>query len=128
MLAYSNTEMPACFTIIGSIASTTRKFVNDVRAQAMGHFIFELLREEISVKESKVKTFDKDFILLQRKLRETLSIIDYTHLCCLFLTKNDRKLKHQQDIHSKKLFDLVLKILKHYMTLIKLVLIIHLMV
>ena len=25
-------------------------------------------------------------------------------LCCLFLNKNDRKLKHQQDIHSKKLF------------------------
>ena len=24
----------------------------------------------------------------------------------LFLNKNDRKLKHQQDIHSKKLFDL----------------------
>ena len=98
--------MPACFAVIGSIASTTRKFVNDVRAQAIGYFIFELLREEISVKESKVKTFDKDFIVLQRKLRETLGIIDYTHLCCLFLTKNDRKLKHQQDTHSKKLFDL----------------------
>ena len=42
----------------------------------------------------------------KRKLRESLSIVDYTHLCCLFLNKNDRKLKHQQDIHSKKLFDL----------------------
>ena len=34
--------MPSCFAIIGSIASTTQKFVNDVRAQALGHFIFEL--------------------------------------------------------------------------------------
>ena len=34
--------MPACFTIIGSIASTTRKFVNNIRAQAIGLFIFEL--------------------------------------------------------------------------------------
>ena len=34
--------MPACFAVIGSIASTTRKFVNDVRAQAIGHFISEL--------------------------------------------------------------------------------------
>ena len=66
----------------------------------------KLLREEISVKKSKVKTFEKDFIVLERKLRETLGIIDYTHLCCLFLNKNDRKLKHQLDIHSKKLFDL----------------------
>ena len=34
--------MPACFAVIGSIASTTRKLVNEVRAQAIGHFIFEL--------------------------------------------------------------------------------------
>ena len=65
-----------------------------------------LLREEISVKKSKVKAFEKDFIVLKRKLRETLGIIDYTHICCLFLNKNNKKLKHQQDIHSKKLFDL----------------------
>ena len=26
-------------------------------------------------------------------------------MCCSFLNKYDRKLKHQQDIHSKKLFD-----------------------
>ena len=31
-----------CFAVIGSIASTARKFVNDVRAQVRGHFIFEL--------------------------------------------------------------------------------------
>ena len=66
----------------------------------------KLLREEISVKKSKVKTFEKDFIMLKTKLRQTLGIIDYTHLCCLFLNKNDRKLKHEQDIHSKKLFEL----------------------
>ena len=66
----------------------------------------KLLIEGISVKKSKVKTFEKDFIVLKRKLRETLGIIDYTHICCLFLNKNDKKLKHQQDIHSKKLFDL----------------------
>ena len=66
----------------------------------------KLLREEIFVQKSKVKTLEKDFIVLKRKSRETLGLIDYTHLCCLFLNKNDRKLKHQQDIHSKKLFDL----------------------
>ena len=64
------------------------------------------LREEISVKKSKVKTFEKDFIVLKRKLRETLGIIEYTHICCFILNKNDRRFKHQQDIHSKKLFDL----------------------
>ena len=44
--------------------------------------------------------------MLKRKLRETIGIIDYTRICCLFLNKNDVKLKHQQEIHSKKLFDL----------------------
>ena len=52
----------------------------------------KLLKEEISVEKSKVKTFEKDFILSKRKLIETLGIIDYTHICCLFLSKNDRKL------------------------------------
>ena len=42
---------------------------------------------------------------MKRKLRQTVGIIDYTHLCCLFLNKNNRKLKHQQDIHSKKFLD-----------------------
>ena len=66
----------------------------------------KLLKEEISVKKSEIKTFEKDFIVLERKLRRTLGIIHSTHLCCLFLNQSDRKRKHQQDIHSKKPFDL----------------------
>ena len=65
-----------------------------------------MLREKISVKKSKVKTFEKEFIMLKRKLKETLGIIDYTHICFLFLNKNDRKLEHQLYIHSKNLLDL----------------------
>ena len=38
--------MPACLAVIGSIAFTTQKFVNDVRAQAIGHFISELEKIE----------------------------------------------------------------------------------
>ena len=34
--------MSAYFAIIVSIASTTQKFANDVRAQAIDHFIIEL--------------------------------------------------------------------------------------
>ena len=66
----------------------------------------KLLREEISAKKFKVRTFEKGFIVLKTKFRETLGIIDYTHLWCLFLNKNDRKLKNQQDIHTKRFFDL----------------------
>ena len=35
----------------------------------------KLLREEISVKKSKVKTSEKDFIVLKRKLKEALGMI-----------------------------------------------------
>ena len=43
-----------------------------------------LLREEVSMKKSKVKTFEKDLIVLKRKLRETLGIIDYTQYVVYF--------------------------------------------
>ena len=43
-----------------------------------------LLREEMSMKKSKVKTFEKDLIVLKRKLRETLGIIDYTQYVVYF--------------------------------------------
>ena len=78
-------------------------------SRAYYSYQMRLLREEISVKTSKVKIFEKDFVVFKRKLRETLGIIDYTHLCCLFLNRNERKLKHQQGIHSKNLFELDFK-------------------
>ena len=44
----------------------------------------KLLREEISVKKSKVEAFEKDFIVFKRKLREILGIIDYTQYAVYF--------------------------------------------
>ena len=41
-----------------------------------------------------------------------MGIIDYTHVICLFLTQNDRKLAHHQNILSKKLFNLGLEFSK----------------
>ena len=46
--------MLTCFAVIGSTASTTRKFVNDVRAYAIGDFIFELEKLEIRVEDLKI--------------------------------------------------------------------------
>ena len=53
-----------------------------------------------------MKTLEKNFNTREKKLRGSLGFFDYTHVCCLFLNKNDKKLKNQQDINSKKLFDL----------------------
>ena len=47
--------MSACFAVIGSIASTTRKFVDDFRTQAVGYFVFELTKIiEIRVDDVKI--------------------------------------------------------------------------
>ena len=77
----------------------------------------KLLREEIALKRSRMKTFEKDFNTRKRKLKETLDILGYTHACCLFLDKNDKKLKKKQDIHSKKLFNLGIQLSQHNTTL-----------
>ena len=51
----------------------------------------KLHKEEISIKKSRIRTFEEDFNSRKEKLKETLDIIDYTHLFCLFFTKNDGK-------------------------------------
>ena len=49
---------------------------------------------------------EKDFNNRKEKLREALGIIDYAHDICLFLTQDDRKLAHHQNIHRKEIFKL----------------------
>ena len=72
----------------------------------------KLLKEEISIKKSRIRTLEKDFKNRKEKLRKTLGTVDYTHVICLFLTQNDRKLAHHQNIYSKKLFNLGLEVSK----------------
>ena len=55
---------------------------------------------------------EKDFNNRKEKLREKLGVIDYTHVICLFLTQNDRKLAHHQNIHFKTLFNMGLEFSK----------------
>ena len=49
---------------------------------------------------------EKDFNNRKERLRMTLGIIDYNDVACLYLTQDDRKLAHHQNIHPKKLFNL----------------------
>ena len=57
-------------------------------------------------------SYEKDFNNRKEKLRGTVGIVNYTHVICFFLTQNDRKLAHHQNIHSKKLFNLGLEFSK----------------
>ena len=51
-----------------------------------------LKKGNIIKKKSRIRTLEKDFNNRKEKLKETLGIIDYTHVICLFLTQNARKL------------------------------------
>ena len=53
-----------------------------------------------------MKTLEKDFNTRKRKLRGTFGILDDTRVCCFFFNRNDKKLKNQQDIYSRKLLNL----------------------
>ena len=75
-------------------------------SRAYHAFQLKLLREKIAFARLRMKTLEKDFSTRKRKFRSTLGIIDYTPVCCLFMNKNDKTLKDQQDIYSKKLFNL----------------------
>ena len=47
-----------------------------------------------------MKTLQNDFNTRERMLRGTLDIVDYTDICQLFLNKNDKKMKNEQDKNS----------------------------
>ena len=68
--------------------------------------LVSLLRKEIALKQSRIKTLEKAVNTRKQKLRGTLGIIDYAHVCCLVLNKNDKQLKNRQDILSNKLLNL----------------------
>ena len=72
----------------------------------------KLLKEEISLTKSRIRTLEKDLNNRKGKLRQILGIVGYTHVICLFLTQNDRKLAHHQNVHSNKLFNLGLEFSK----------------
>ena len=46
--------MAACFAVIGSIASSTRKLINNVEVKAIEHFALELKKLELHVDDLKI--------------------------------------------------------------------------
>ena len=84
-------------------------------------FQIKLLKEKMSLKESRIRALEKDFNNRKKLLREILDFAGYTHVICLFLTQNDRKLAHHLNIHSKKLLNLGLEFSKVSLDLDKII-------
>ena len=66
-----------------------------------------LLSEEITQKKSLVRQQFNELSLFKNNLKERLNLIDFTHVCSLFLTGNDKSLKKHQEVHDKKISQLV---------------------
>ena len=57
-----------------------------------------LLKEEISKEKSIVRQRQSELILLKNHLKASLNVIDYAHICSIFLISNDEILTKQKDI------------------------------
>ena len=57
-----------------------------------------LLKEEISNKKSIIRQRQSELVLLKNHLKASMNVIDYAHICSIFLISNDKILTKQKDI------------------------------
>ena len=73
----------------------------------------KLLKEEVKNKQSRLASLNKDLTKAKKQLRQSmslidtfchlLSLIDFTHVCCVFLSSNTKRINHQLVIQGDKL-------------------------
>ena len=62
-----------------------------------------LLEEEIKSKQKRINTLEKDTQRVKEKLQRTLSVLDFSCICSLFLVANDKSILHHDNIQKRKL-------------------------
>ena len=63
----------------------------------------QLLKQEIKEKISIISKQKKESTAFKKLIKNKLSIIDFAHICCLFLVGNDKKITKVKETHCKKL-------------------------
>ena len=66
-----------------------------------------LLKEEISNKKSIIRQRQSELVLLKNHLKASMNVIDYAHICSIFLISNDKILTKQKDIEDHKIIGLI---------------------
>ena len=66
-----------------------------------------LLREEISKKKSIIRQRQSELVLLKNHLKASMNVIDYAHICSIFLISNDKILTKERDIEDRKIIGLI---------------------
>ena len=65
------------------------------------------LKEEISNKKSIIRQRQSELVLLKKHLKHSMNVIDYAHICSIFLISNDKILTKQKDIQDRKIIGLI---------------------
>ena len=63
----------------------------------------QLLKQEIKDKTNIICKQKKEFNSLKMSIKSKVSIIDFSHIFCLFLVGNDKKILNIKEIYSKKI-------------------------
>ena len=66
-----------------------------------------LLEEEIKSKRKKINTLEKDTQRIEEELQRTLSVLDFSYICSLFLVANDKSILHHDNMQKRKLQNLL---------------------
>ena len=81
------------------------KFVRSSLTYAQ--FQSNLLLEKIRQKKSHVRNLKKDFDNILSFLQPQINLVDYTHICSMFLKSNELKLKSNSLVQQNKFYNLL---------------------
>ena len=66
-----------------------------------------LLEEEIKSKRKRINTLENDTQKVKEELQRTFSVLDFSCICSLFLVANDKSILQHDNIHKRKLQNLL---------------------
>ena len=66
-----------------------------------------MLEEDIKSKRKRINTFEKDTQRVKEELQRTLSVLDFSYVCSLFLVANDKSILHHDNTQKRKLQNLL---------------------
>ena len=76
----------------------------------------KLLGEEIGAKQKRINIFEKDTKNIRKELQGTISCLDFSYICSLFLVANNKSILHHENVQKRKLKNLSQISLKEFIT------------
>ena len=82
-------------------------YILKLRIEGWQQSQIRLFKEEISNKKSIIRQSQSELVLLKNHLKASLNVIDYAHICSIFLISNDKILTKKKDIQDTKTIGLI---------------------